>query len=330
MVVTGGSMIFRLQRSHILALLVAVMLAFPALPAHAAGKLVGAVLTSDLPRYREAHRAFVKTLAQRGYDQSKVDIILQSPNPDPISWANAIRKFNALNTDLIVSYGAPATLTAMREVDDTPIVFVDVYGPVETGVSPSMTTTGRNMTGVSSKVPMITLIKTILGIKPVNIMGVLYNSREAGSVVQMKEIKRIAASEGFVVVEANVTTPAGLDGVLSSFLSKVDCIFVAESSLASQNFEKIVHRANAKRIPVISQMPEASDKGALVSLEVNPTEQGQIAGDYAAKILSGKKAGQFPVLTPKKVDLVVNLRAAKALALHVHFQVLSAATRILK
>ncbi|HEX5773991.1 MAG TPA: ABC transporter substrate binding protein, partial [Geomobilimonas sp.] len=77
-------------------------------------------------------------------------------------------------------------------------------------------------------------------------------------------------------------------------------------------------------------MPEASDKGALVALEVNPDEQGQIAGDYAAKILGGKKASQMPILTPKKVDLIINLRAAKTLGLHVHFQVLSLATKILK
>lgn len=310
--------------------LVAVVLCMVTLPAHAAGKLVAAVLTSDLPRYREAHRAFIKALALKGYDQSNVDIILQSPNPDPISWSNTIRKFNAIGADLIVTYGAPATQTAMREVEEAPVLFVDVYGPIETGVTRSLTTTGRNMTGVSSKVPMVTLVKAVMDIKPVKTMGVLYNSREAGSVVQLKEIKRVASQQGFAVVEANVSSHAGLDAALNSFLSKVDCIYVAESSLACRSFEKIVHRANEHKIPVISQMPEASDKGALVALEVNPAEQGQIAGDYAAKILGGRKASQLPVLTPKKVDLVINLRAARALDLHVHFQVLSLATKILK
>src|SRR5208283_4290884 len=103
-------------------------------PAHAAGKLVVAVLTCDATRYREAHRTFVKTLTANGYDQSNLDIIVQSPNLDPISWANSVRKAVAIGADIIVTYGAPATLAAMRETEDIPIVFVDVYGPVETGV----------------------------------------------------------------------------------------------------------------------------------------------------------------------------------------------------
>lgn len=330
MVMYKRGKIFRMSCMLVRILIVVAVISMTSLPAFAAEKLIAAILTSDLSRYRDAHRAFIKTLAQKGYDQRNVDIILQSPNPDPISWANTIRKFNAIGADLIVSYGAPATLTAMREVEEAPILFVDVYGPVETGISRSLTTTGRNMTGVSSKVPMVTLVKAVMDIKPVRTMGVLYNSREVGSVVQMKEMKRVASQHGFTVVEASVSSHAGLDAALNSLLAKVDCIYVAESSLVCHSFEKIVHRANAQKIPVISQMPDASDKGALVALEVNTAEQGQIAGDYAAKILGGRKASQLPVLTPHKVDLVINLRTARILDLHVNFQALSLATKIIK
>jgi putative tryptophan/tyrosine transport system substrate-binding protein len=301
-----------------------------AMPAAAAGKLVAAVLSSDITRYRDAHRAFVKVLAQKGYDQSNVEIIMQSPNPDPISWANSIRKVSAIGADIIITYGAPITLTAMRETDDIPIVFVDVYGPVETGITKSMTLTGRNLTGVSSRVPMITLIKTALEIKPIRTMGVIYNSREMGSLVQLKEIKRLAAQQGFAVIEMNVSSPAGLDAGLNNLLARVDGIYVSECAAGSKGFEKIVHKANEHKIPVLSQMPDAADKGALVSLEVSPTEQGQLAGESAVKVLNGRKAGQIPIATPKKVEMIINMRAAKALDLHVPFQVLSAATKIMK
>jgi putative ABC transport system substrate-binding protein len=77
-------------------------------------------------------------------------------------------------------------------------------------------------------------------------------------------------------------------------------------------------------------MPDASDKGALMALEVSPVEQGQLAGEEAVRILGGKKAAQIPIATPKKIELIVNMHAAKALDLHIPFQVLSAATKILK
>jgi putative ABC transport system substrate-binding protein len=314
----------------VIAVTLALLVIFCSVPAHAAGKLVVAVLTCDASRYREAHRTFVKTLATNGYDQGNLDIIVQSPNPDPISWANSIRKAVAIGADIIVTYGAPVTLAAMRETEDIPIVFVDVYGPVETGVTRNMTITGRNMTGVSSKVPMITLIKTALEVKPIRNIGVIFNSREIGSLVQLKEIKRMAAQQGFAVFDMNVSSVAGIDLALNGLPSKVDCIFVSECAAGCKGFQKIVYRANEYKIPVISMIPGAADRGALVALEINPAEQGESAGESAIKIFSGKKISQIPIDTPKKIDLIVNLRAAKTLGLHIPFQVLSVATKIMK
>lgn len=311
--------------------LLLLLLMVAAVPSHAARKLVAAVLTSDLPRYREAHKAFTRTLAQKGYDQSNIEIITQSPNPDRISWANTIRKFNAIGADIIITYGAPVTLAAMREADNTPIVFVDVYGPVETGITRSMSLPGGNVTGISSKVPMVTLIKTAQEVKPIRNLGVLYNSREIGSVVQLKEIKRVAAQMGFVVVEMNVSSTTMLDNALGSLLSShVDWVYLSESTPVNRSFEKIVRRANEYKIPIMSHIPDAAEKGALIALEINSLEQGQLAGDYAVKILAGKKPAHMPISTPKKIDLIVNLKVARSLDLHVPIQVLNVTTRVMK
>lgn len=292
---------------------------------------MAALLTCDLPRYREAHKAFVKALVLKGYDQSNVEVITQTPNPDPISWANSIRKFNAIGADIIVAYGAPAAQVALRETNDIPVVFADVYGPVETGLAKSMSSTGHNMAGVSSKIPLVTLIKTAMDLKPIRSIGVVYTSREEGSMVQLRELRRIAAQSGMALTVVNLAGASGLDAALATlFSARVDCIFVSECTAGSRGFEKIVHRASEMKIPVLSQMPGAAQKGALISMEADPVEQGQIAADYAARILGGRKASQFPVATPKKVELIVNLKIARALELHVPFPVLSAATRVLK
>jgi putative tryptophan/tyrosine transport system substrate-binding protein len=304
---------------------------FPAAESRAAGKLVAALLSCDIPRYREAHKAFVKALVLKGYDQSNVEVLTQTPNPDPISWANSIRKFNAIGADLIVTYGTPAAMTALREAGDIPVVFADVYGPVETGLARSLASTGHNMTGVSSKVPLVTLIKTAQDLKPVRVLGVVYNPKEEGSMLQLKELRKIASQLGISLVEVNLASISGLDAALATlFTARVESIYVTECTAGSRGFEKIVHRAGELKISVISQMPGAAQKGALVSLEADPAEQGQVAADLAARILTGKKAGSLAVATPKKVELVVNLKAARTLDLHVPFPVLSAATRVLK
>jgi len=129
----------------------------------------------------------------------------------------------------------------------------------------------------------------------------------------------------------SVSTAASLDQGLATLLAaKVDYIYVSECTAGCRGFDKIVHRAAEQKIPVITLMPGGAAKGALISLEADPIEQGQLAADYAARILSGKKANHLPVVTPKKVELIVNLKIAKALELHVPFPVLSAATKVLK
>jgi len=294
-------------------------------------KLVAALLTSDLPRYREAHKAFTKALIQKGYDQSSVEVITQTPNPDQISWANSVRKFNAIGADIIITYGAPATLAALHEASDIPIVFADVYGPAECGISRGAASSGNNIAGVSSKVPLVTLIKTAAELKPIRQLGVVYTGREEGSLVQLRELRRIAGQLGITLVEVNLASASGLDAALSTlFAARVDYIYVSECSAGSRGFEKIVHRAGEQKVPVLSQMPGAAQKGALISLEADPVEQGQVAADYAARILGGRKASTLPVATPKKVELIVNLKTARALELQVPFPVLSAATRVLK
>ncbi|WP_183348136.1 ABC transporter substrate-binding protein [Geomonas paludis] len=318
-----------LLRSIVLLLLLGAVI--PAADSRAAGKLVAALLTCDLPRYREAHKAFVKALVQKGYDQSNVEVITQTPNPDLISWSNSVRKFNAIGADVIVTYGTSATLTALREAQDIPVVYADVYGPVETGVARNMSSSGRNSTGVSSKVPLVTLIKTATELKPIKTLGIISANREEGALVQLKEARKIAAQSGIVLVETNVGSMGALDGALATlYATRVDCVYVTECTAGSRSFEKIVHRCNELKIPVISQMPGAAHKGAVVSLEADPVEQGQLAAEYVARILSGKKASQLPVVTPRRVDLIVNLKAARLLDLNVPFPVLSAATRVLK
>ena len=312
-----------------LVIVLAAVLAVP-LPSLAAGKLVAAVLTCDLPRYREAHRAFIKTLSLKGYDQSNMEIIVQSPNPDPISWANSIRKFKGIGADIIVTYGAPATLAAMREADDTPIVFVDVYGPVEIGISRSMSMTGSHLAGVSSKGSMLNLIRTSREIRPFKSLGVVYSNREAGSVVQLKEIKRVAAQLGFAVIDGNASSAATLDRTLDNLLPQADSLYISEGSVGANGMDKIIQRATAAKIPVISQLPEAAEKGALLSVGANASEQGQLAAECALKIFNGKKPGQLAIGTPKRFDFIVNLRAARALDLNVPASIVGAATRVIR
>jgi len=319
-----------LQKLAPVFILLLIIVVSPTSIAISSGLIVATVLSSDQPRYRNAHKSFVRAMAVKGYDQTTIELVTQIPNPDPISWSNAIRKFNAIGANIIVTFGAPATLAAVQESHDIPIVFVDVYAPLETGIAQSLATPGNNVTGVSSKVPLATLIKNALEFRQFKQIGVLYTSREIGSVVQLKEIKRLAVQNRFSISESNVDSPATLDSALNSLLNRVDCLYITESSVVGRQLDKVIRRSIDQRVPVITQVPDAGEKGALISLEAQPGDMGHQAADIAAKVISGKKPSVISIVSPKKVDLVVNLKTARTLDLHVPIQVLNVATKIIK
>ena len=291
------------------------------IPLQSFATVIAAMMSSDQPRYREAHRAFVKAIAARGYGAPGTEIILQTPNPDQLSLINTVRKFNAYRPDLIVAYGAPAALTALREADGIPVVSVDVFA-TETPL--------KGMCGVSSRVPMVTLLKTLQGIRPYRRIGVLYTPHEAGSQRQLDDIKKFSGQFGLTVIEASVTSPASLDAVLNKLLDKVDAIVTTESAVVSHQFEKIVAKSRAKNLPVASTMPDAAEKGALVSLEINPNEQGHLAAGMAARVLEGAKTEYLFLLSPHRIDLVINMRIAREMGIEVPFAVIGTATRLIK
>jgi putative ABC transport system substrate-binding protein len=124
-----------------------------AAPARAGDKTIGVVMAGNIGYYQEMHRAFANGLVKEGYDRRKVDTLLQMPAPDPLSWTNAVRKLVVADVNVLVTYGGAPALLAIRETRSIPIVYAGVYDPAGIGVA------ARNMTGISSKVPLTSLLK---------------------------------------------------------------------------------------------------------------------------------------------------------------------------
>jgi len=290
----------------------------------ASEKSVGVVFSGDLPRYKEAHEAFVAALGKAGFDQSKVTIYVQTPNPDRMSWTNSVKKFIGVDVDVIVTYGAPAALTALRESSSVPVVFSYVYDPASCG------TRKQNSTGVSSKVPMVTLLSTLKSITPFSKLAVMYNPDEKDSVVQLDEITRNSQALGFQVVEVAVKSPSEARGKISKAAGGCDSVYISCSAAVGKDLAGVIGVANKNKLPTASQTSELADRGVLLALAPSSVEQGEIAARQVAQILKGAQPSAIPVETSKKVNMVLNMKTAGALSLKVPFDVLNAATKVIK
>ena len=299
--------------------------------AQAADKFVAVIITGNLPRYQRSQEAFLRVLRAGGLDESKVEVYVQTPNPDPISLANSVRKAVGINADLLFTYGAQATLVARHEGRGLPLLFADVYDPVGLGLAKTLAVPGVGISGVSDKTPTATLLRTFTDVFKGASIGALYAPGDAGAALQVEDLERAAAAHGLKVVRQGATSLDGVESACTSLCSQVDALFVAESTILELRRQQILASAAHRGIPVISQIPGLSDQGALMTIEADPEEQGELAGTYALQMLSADGRDLvLPVRTPHKVSLVINMKTARNLHLTIPFQALTQATRVVK
>lgn len=298
-------------------------------PLMAAQQLVAVITTGKLERYKQAHASFEKLLRSAGMSEDQVKIFVQSPNPDPMSWANSIRKAVGVDANLIISYGAPMTIVAKDKSGKIPILFADVYDPKALGIVKDLNVTGAMISGVSSKTPLEGLVATFVGIKPAKKIGILYTSYEQGSALQTEEIEAFAGKYKFktdkVDVKGKMTAKKAAEK-----LNGVDAVYLTESVQVGKALDDLMAYFNSKKIPVFSQIPGLANKGAIANLEADPVEQGQLLGVHALQLLKGQNILSLPVRTPNKINMIINQKSATDLGLTVPAKTLGSAKQVIK
>ena len=297
-------------------------LIFCAAPAMAADKTVGVIMSGNLGYYQDVHKAFVGALLKEGFDHRKVDTLLQMPSPDPMSWTNASRKLTVADVNVLVTYGAPAALAAIRETKSIPIVYAGVYDPAAVGVS------ARNMTGISSKVPMTSLLKYLKKLIPFTKLAIVYNELEPDSVRQAEELVQLESQYGFQTVK--MTVKKSEDARKLVFAGKADAVLISVSAVINESIDTVIRSAHSAKIPTISQTGGTAEHGVILSLAPSATEQGEVAGRLAVRILRGENPASIPAEVPKLVELVLNLKEAGALGIKVPFDLITDATKVIK
>ncbi len=293
-----------------------------AAPARAADKTVGVIMSGNIGYYQEVHKAFAGALAKEGFDYRKVDTLLQMPSPDPLSWTNAARKLAVAEVNVLVTYGAPAALASIKETKSIPIVFAAVYDPAAVGV------TARNITGISSKVPLTSMLKYLKKLAPFTKLAVVYNELEPDSVRQVEELLQLESQYGFQTAKMSIKKPDDVKKLV--FAGKADAVFITVSAVANESIDFIVGLAHAAKIPAVSQLGGTAEKGVVMSLTPSPVEQGEAAARIAARMLRGDSPASISPEVPRLVELVLNLKEAGAIGLKVPFDLITDATRVIK
>ena len=307
-----------LKCTLILTLIIHLLLLLDHPPAFADEKSIGIIIAGDIKYYRDVQNIFMSKLNREGY-ADRVKVIVQTPYPDDISLSNALRKLIAIDVDVIVTYGAPATVAAYNEKTKIPIVYADVYESVASRLK------AANITGISSKLPISSLLRYLRGIAPVKTLGIVYSSGEEDSAYQSKELYKLAGLYGLKVEPINLQGRRNIKTVLSN--RKIDAIIITHSCMASMVFSDIEDFAKTHRIPIASLMP---GRNFIIALYANPKELGEKSAERVIKILNGMSPDRISRTCASDTELIFNLKEAVSIGFDIPVELVTEATRLIK
>ncbi len=303
-------------RNLILILLVIIVAIVPGYPALA--ETIGVIMTGDIQYYQEIHEVFLDEMSDVLH-QEGIEIIVQKPGPNPMSWINTARKLVTIGSDFIVSYGMPGTLTTLKETSEIPVIFAGVYSPE------TMNLTGKNATGIGSTVSVEAVIKGLDELKKFDKLGVLFNKSEKDTIVQVKQIKRLEKKLGFKTVLFNVRNKMDIKKI-----KNIDALLITTSSTCVKDIDDIIVVARKERISTAALIGGCAEKGVVLTVTANPHEQGRELANIVKKVLGGAKTSEIPVKQPEQIEVIVNLREAKTLGIDIPVNVLSTATGLIE
>lgn len=225
----------------------------------------------------------------------------------------------------------PALLKAMPTV---PVVQVASADPVTTGFAKSLARPGGMVTGLANTVTDTTekhpelLLAAAPGRRRI---GFLADSTNFARVRFMEQATRSVAALGIEARFAEVGTPEEIDAAFASLAAQgVDALVVFPSPNFSHERRRIVRLGLERRWPMIAPRHEFAEDGALLAYGIDVVPQFRRAAYYVDRILKGAKAGDLPVEQPTTVELVINVRTAKALGLKVSPALLARAHRVIQ
>jgi putative ABC transport system substrate-binding protein len=241
----------------------------------------------------------------------------------------------SLNVDILVAVVTQASVAAKNVAGTTPIVMVGVADPVGAGLVDSLARPGRNITGTSSMGDdaVRTSLQLLMEVAPrVPRVAVLWNPANPVFQTQLlREAELAGPALGVQLQLLEVRNPNELERAFAAMTrQRAGALLVLPDPMFTFHRQRIIELAARSRLPAMYGLREWADAGGLMSYGANYTELSRRAATYVDKILKGAAPAGLPVEQPTKFELVVNLKAAKALNLKIPQPVLLRADEVVE
>jgi putative ABC transport system substrate-binding protein len=278
--------------------------------------------------------AFEQALGKLGWSRSRnVDIELRWGAGNVDRMQSHAKELVGLGPDVLIGEGTPAAAALRRETGTIPIVFLQVGNPVGSGFVKTLARPEGSMTGFTNFEPTMgskwlellkelapRLVHATAIFNPDTHSGQYWRSMEASAPSLAVTFTRAPAHDATAIERAVAGTAVEPDGGL----------IVMPDVFTLTHRELIVSRAAERRLPSIYPFRVFAEGGGLLSYGVDQIDIYRRAAAYVDRIFRGTNAGELPVEAPTKFELVINLKAAKALGLSVPESLLARADEVIE
>ncbi|WP_453951412.1 ABC transporter substrate-binding protein [Bradyrhizobium sp. USDA 377] len=271
-------------------------------------------------------------LRQRGWVEGvNFRLEVRSTFGPPERLKAAVQELLDLKPDVILTGSTVETAAILAATKTIPIVFATANDPVGNGFVQSLAHPGGNVTGFTNSTAemggkWLQLIRE--AVPDVTRVGILFNpaTTPRGGRFFLESIEQEAAASGVSAIPAPVHAPAEIDDAVRRISEPPKAAMVAlVDSFLVVNRKAVVAAADKYRVPTIYPFHYFMDVGGLMSY--GPTLEVRSA-DYVDLILRGTKAGDLPVQSPRKYELLINRTVARTLGLTIPFTLLARADEI--
>lgn len=270
-----------------------------------------------------ARKGFVDKLQELGFEDGKnIEIDVKLAQGD-MALTNTISSgFVSDKKDLILAISTPSAQGALNSTKEIPLLFTAVTDPVAAGLVKDPSSPDGNITGTIDMTPVkenLELGKSL--VKDAKNVGMIYNTSEVNSQVQVDLAKSLSSDLGLNIVEIPVTTSSDIIPALTGHIDEVDFIFLPADNLVASSISIITKTATDSKVPVIGADSPMVEAGAIGCVGLDYYELGLQTGQMAADILDGKDISQIPVQKLEKGTLMINMDSASKLGIEIPSQI---------
>jgi putative tryptophan/tyrosine transport system substrate-binding protein len=239
-----------------------------------------------------------------------------------------------LKVDVILTVNTPAAQAAKKATATIPIVITRVADPVKSGLVPSLSHPGGNLTGLSFMPDELgaKLLQLLREIVPgTSRVAALWYADNPGAMLVVREMEGASSQLGLQLLRLPVRGPSDFIGAFQAGArGRAEALVVVDDALVTKHRVPILDLAAKHSLPVVSLYKEFPEAGGLFAYGASPPAIYRRAAHYVDRILRGARPRDLPVEQPTRFELVVNLKTAKGLGLTVPPSVLLRADHVIE